>query len=96
MKKQLDFTKQKVDGKMEDKIEQHDLLHILQKILGEKKWELDVITILFLRGNNVILCLSNKQTSRYNVNQCELFVPKKGGYYFYWLSINSLVVRNLL
>jgi len=27
----------KVDGKMEDKIEQHDLLHILQKILGEKK-----------------------------------------------------------
>jgi len=37
VKKQLDFTKQKVDGKMEDKIEQHDLLHILQKILGEKK-----------------------------------------------------------
>jgi len=36
VKKQLDFTKQKVDGKMEDKIEQHDLLHILQKILGEK------------------------------------------------------------
>ena len=34
VKKQLDFTKQKVDGKMEDKIEQHDLLHILQKILG--------------------------------------------------------------
>jgi len=26
VKKQLDFTKQKVDGKMEDKIEQHDLL----------------------------------------------------------------------
>lgn len=36
LKKQLDFTQRKVDGKIEDKIDQSDFLHILQMILGKR------------------------------------------------------------
>jgi hypothetical protein len=36
VKKQLDFTQRKIDAKIEDKMEQHDLLHILQMVLGKR------------------------------------------------------------